>query len=62
MVNACARLLRGSGYVAFDGETPADAQHAALASEYAHVTAPCGAGDRYAGEVCPRPVRRDGRS
>ncbi|MBZ5740267.1 RNB domain-containing ribonuclease [Nocardioides mangrovi] len=53
MVNACARLLRGSGYVAFDGETPADPQHAALASEYAHVTAPLRRlGDRYAGEVC----------
>ncbi len=53
MVNACARLLRGSGYVAFDGETPAQPQHAALASEYAHVTAPLRRlGDRYAGEVC----------
>jgi exoribonuclease R len=53
MVNACARLLRGSGYVAFDGEMPADPQHAALASEYAHVTAPLRRlGDRYAGEVC----------
>ncbi len=53
MVDACARLLRGSGYVAFDGETPADPQHAALASEYAHVTAPLRRlGDRYAGEVC----------
>lgn len=53
MVDACARLLRGSGYVAFDGEVPADPQHAALASEYAHVTAPLRRlGDRYAGEVC----------
>lgn len=53
MVNACARLLRGSGYVAFDGETPAEPLHAALASEYAHVTAPLRRlGDRYAGEVC----------
>ena len=53
MVNACTRLLRGSGYVAFDGETPADPQHAALASEYAHVTAPLRRlGDRYPGEVC----------
>jgi exoribonuclease R len=53
MVNACTRLLRGSGYVAFDGETPAAPQHAALASEYAHVTAPLRRlGDRYAGEVC----------
>lgn len=53
MVLACTRLLRGSGYVAFDGEIPADPQHAALASEYAHVTAPLRRlGDRYAGEVC----------
>ena len=53
MVNACARLLRGSGYVAFDGEVPADPQHSALASEYAHVTAPLRRlGDRYAAEIC----------
>ncbi len=53
MVVASARLLRGSGYVAFDGEVPDEPRHAALASEYAHVTAPlrrlC---DRYAAEVC----------
>ena len=53
MVVASARLLRGSGYVAFDGEVPAEPLHSALASEYAHVTAPlrrlC---DRYAAEVC----------
>ncbi|MDQ4052292.1 MAG: RNB domain-containing ribonuclease [Actinomycetota bacterium] len=53
MVVASARLLRGSGYVAFDGEVPAEPQHTALVSEYAHVTAPlrrlC---DRYAAEVC----------
>ncbi|GAA5150857.1 RNB domain-containing ribonuclease [Nocardioides marinquilinus] len=50
---ASARLLRGSGYVAFDGEVPADPQHSALASEYAHVTAPLRRlADRYAGEVC----------
>ena len=24
MIVACTRLLRGSGYVAFDGETPAE--------------------------------------
>ncbi len=53
MVVACTRLLRGSGYLALDEETPADPQHAALASEYAHVTAPLRRlGDRYAGEVC----------
>ncbi len=53
MVVASTRLLRGSGYVAFDGEVPGDPQHAALASEYAHVTAPLRRlADRYAGEVC----------
>lgn len=53
MVLACTRLLRGAGYVGFDGEVPADPQHAALASEYAHVTAPLRRlGDRYAGEIC----------
>lgn len=53
MLVACTRLLRGAGYVGFDGEVPADPQHAALASEYAHVTAPLRRlGDRYAGEIC----------
>jgi exoribonuclease R len=53
LITACARLLRGSGYLAFDGEVPADPVHAALASEYAHVTAPLRRlGDRYAGEIC----------
>jgi exoribonuclease R len=53
MITASARLLRGSGYVAFDGDMPADPIHAALASEYAHVTAPLRRlGDRYAGEIC----------
>jgi len=53
MVVACTRLLRGSGYAAFDGELPSPSEHAALASEYAHVTAPLRRlVDRYAGEVC----------
>jgi exoribonuclease R len=53
MITACTRLLRGSGYVGFDGEVPADPVHSALASEYAHVTAPLRRlGDRYAGEIC----------
>ncbi len=53
MVVACTRLLRGSGYVAFDGEVPEQPLHSALASAYAHVTAPLRRlGDRYAGEVC----------
>jgi len=53
MVLACTRLLRGSGYVGFDGEVPEQPEHAALASEYAHVTAPLRRlADRYAAEVC----------
>ncbi len=53
MVVASTRLLRGSGYVAFNGETPEQPEHSALASEYAHVTAPLRRlADRYAAEVC----------
>ncbi len=53
MVDASTRLLRGSGYVGFDGELPEQPLHAALAAEYAHVTAPLRRlGDRYAGEIC----------
>jgi len=53
MVVACTRLLRGSGYVGFNGEVPDQPLHAALASEYSHVTAPLRRlVDRYAGEIC----------
>ena len=53
MVVACTRLLRGSGYAAFDGALPEQTRHSALAAEYAHVTAPLRRlGDRYTGEVC----------
>ena len=53
MIVACTRLLRGAGDVTFNGELPEQAQHAALASEYAHVTAPLRRlVDRYAGEIC----------
>ncbi|MGH3414041.1 MAG: RNB domain-containing ribonuclease [Marmoricola sp.] len=53
VVMACTSLLRGAGYVGFDGEVPAEPEHAALASEYAHVTAPLRRlVDRYALEVC----------
>jgi exoribonuclease R len=46
-------LFRGSGYLAFDGSVPDGAWHAAIASEYAHVTAPLRRlADRYALEVC----------
>ena len=52
MLNACASLLRGAGYVAFDGGVPEHIEHAALANEYAHVTAPLRRlVDRYAGEI-----------
>jgi exoribonuclease R len=53
MVAACTHLLRGAGYVGFDGEVPAQPEHSALASEYAHVTAPLRRlVDRYGLEVC----------
>lgn len=53
MIAACARLLRGSGYAAFDGAPPERPEHSGLATTYAHVTAPLRRlGDRYALEVC----------
>lgn len=53
MVIACTQLLRGSGYVGFNGEVPEQPEHSALASEYAHVTAPLRRlVDRYALEIC----------
>jgi exoribonuclease R len=35
-----ARSFRGAGYVWFDGELPTVSEHGAIASHYAHVTAP----------------------
>jgi len=53
MIVASTRLLRGSGYAAFDGELPEQTRHSAIAAAYAHVTAPLRRlADRYAGEVC----------
>ena len=53
MLNACTVLFRGAGYRAFSGGVPDDAEHAALASDYAHTTAPLRRlVDRYAGEIC----------
>jgi VacB/RNase II family 3'-5' exoribonuclease len=53
MTVACTRLLRGAGYAAFDGEVPKLAEHAALATSYAHVTAPLRRlVDRYGQECC----------
>jgi exoribonuclease R len=46
-------LLRGAGYQDFDGHLPERCGHAALATEYAHVTAPLRRlVDRYAAEIC----------
>jgi exoribonuclease R len=46
-------LLRGSGYVAFDGDPPKDPVHSPLASTYTHTTAPLRRlVDRYVGETC----------
>ncbi len=48
-----AGLMRGSGYTAFDDDAPKDPIHAALASTYAHTTAPLRRlVDRYVGEAC----------
>ncbi|HEY5848375.1 MAG TPA: RNB domain-containing ribonuclease [Microlunatus sp.] len=53
VLNACASLFRGAAYKAFSGGIPEEAEHAALAIDYAHVTAPLRRlVDRYAGEVC----------
>ncbi|MEM9201144.1 MAG: RNB domain-containing ribonuclease [Actinomycetota bacterium] len=53
MLSQAARGLRGAGYVAFhDHDLPEDPEHSAIASTYAHVTAPlrrlC---DRFANEI-----------
>ena len=46
-------VLRGSGYIAFEGKKPGEAAHAGVASTYAHTTAPLRRlVDRYVGEVC----------
>jgi exoribonuclease R len=53
MLNACTALFRGAGYQSFSGSVPEDPEHSAVASDYAHVTAPLRRlVDRYAGEVC----------
>ncbi len=53
MVTACTSLLRGAGYVDFNGSVPEKAQHSALAAEYAHVTAPLRRlVDRFGLEIC----------
>lgn len=52
MLAACTTLLRGARYVAFEGGVPDHIEHAAMASEYAHTTAPLRRlVDRYSGEI-----------
>ena len=52
MVEATS-VLRGAGYVAFHGSLPQACMHSALATTYAHATAPLRRlVDRYVGEVC----------
>ena len=53
MLNASTVLFRGAGYRSFSGGIPEDVDHAALASDYAHATAPLRRlVDRYVGEIC----------
>ena len=53
LLHQAARALRGAGYVVVDATTPVAAQeHAAIASTYAHVTAPLRRlADRFANKV-----------
>ncbi|HSL10542.1 MAG TPA: RNB domain-containing ribonuclease [Actinomycetota bacterium] len=52
-VQEAAVLFRGASYTSFDGEVPAEPIHAAIASPYAHCTAPLRRlVDRYALETC----------
>ena len=53
MLNSSTVLFRGAGYRSFSGGIPEDVDHAALASDYAHTTAPLRRlVDRYCGEIC----------
>ncbi|GAA4484783.1 RNB domain-containing ribonuclease [Microbacterium panaciterrae] len=40
ILEAASALFRGAGYVAFDGQLPAETTQAAIAAPYAHATAP----------------------
>lgn len=53
LVVAATTLLRGAGYAVMDGQLPELTEHAALASPYAHMTAPLRRlVDRFGLEVC----------
>lgn len=52
LMTQSARVLRGASYAAFDGAPPEQPLHAAIASPYAHVTAPLRRlADRFANEI-----------
>lgn len=52
-LNEATSLFRGAGYLAFQGPVPEGSQHAAIAAEYSHVTAPLRRlVDRYTTEIC----------
>lgn len=53
VLSLATRLLRGAAYTAFDGQEPKLRLHSAVASSYAHCTAPLRRlADRYVQEVC----------
>jgi exoribonuclease R len=53
LIHEATVLFRGAGYTAFEGDLPDVVEHAALAAEYAHVTAPLRRlVDRFALVVC----------
>jgi len=53
MLAACTVLFRGAGYTSFSGGVPAQPEHAAMKSEYAHCTAPLRRlVDRWTSEIC----------
>jgi exoribonuclease R len=53
LLHEATGIGRGAGYTAFDGESPAESGHFAIAADYAHATAPLRRlQDRYVSECC----------
>jgi exoribonuclease R len=53
LMHEAAGVGRGAGYTVFDGESPAGAEHFAIAAAYAHATAPLRRlQDRFVSECC----------
>jgi exoribonuclease R len=60
LLTEATALFRGAGYVTFDGAPPEYAEHAAVADQYAHVTAPLRRlVDRFGLVVCAALCRDD---